>query len=215
MSQTIDLKQFPANEPSLCITYVFANIRRQRVWDAIKEANLGMIERIDMVQLTDKNGKPFQRVFIHFKHWFRNQKAQDTRRHVINGNTAKIIYDDPWFWKLVASKAKKPEKQPERRPTKTRIELSNSSDSSPSDNRHTLADFIKSDSPLTKSPPTSPTSSMCSSPGGTRRLPYPGSHDYNPESSPKNFKKNVPPPINTDLEQPPPFCERKRAPASS
>tara|TARA_Y100001978_G_C23488769_1_gene335269 strand:+ start:52 stop:669 length:618 start_codon:yes stop_codon:yes gene_type:complete len=205
MSQTIDLTQFPANEPSLCITYVFANIRRQRVWDAIKEANLGMIERIDMVQLTDKNGKPFQRVFIHFKHWFRNQTAQDTRRHVINGNTAKIIYDDPWFWKLVASKAKKPEKQPDRRPAKTRVELSIASPPS-STSVVTLGDFVKS-------PPTSPTSSMCSSPGGTRRFPYPGSHDYTPES-PKHSKKNVPPPIKTNLEQPA-LPERKRAPASS
>ena len=209
MSQTIDLTQFPANEPSLCITYVFANIRRQRVWDAVKQANLGMIERIDMVQLTDKNGKPFQRVFIHFKHWFRNQTAQDTRRHVINGNTAKIIYDDPWFWKLVASKAKKPEKQPDRRPAKARVELSIDSPPSSAD-RPTLGDFVKSSS---TSPPPSPTSSMASSPGGTRPLPYPGSHDYNPES-PKRSKKNVPPPINTNLDEPA-LSEHKRAPASS
>jgi len=196
MSQTIDLKQFPANEPSLCITYVFANIRRQRVWDAIKEANLGMIERIDMVQLTDKNGKPFQRVFIHFKHWFRNQTAQDTRRHVINGNTAKIIYDDPWFWKLVASKAKKPEKQPDRRPTKARVELSTASTTS-STNRPTLGNFVKS-----------PTSSMSSSPDNTRRW------GDSPVSSPKISKKNVPPPINTNLDEPA-LSEHKRAPASS
>jgi hypothetical protein len=188
---------------------VFANIRRQRVWDAIKEANLGMIDRIDMVPLTDKKGKSFQRVFIHFKHWFRNPMAKQYRAEVINGETIKLIYDDPWFWKLVASKAKKPD-QPYNsgsRRSKVRMELSKSSNRGPS--KLELGDFI----PPKTSPPASPTSSMASSPGGTRRFPYPGSHDFSPESSPKSSKK-VPPPIKTDLEQPP-LPARKRAPASS
>lgn len=209
MSQSIDLTKFAPSEPSLCITYVFANIRRQRVWDAIKDANLGMIERIDMVPLTDKNGKSFQRVFIHFKHWFRNPTAKQYRAEVISGETIKLIYDDPWFWKLVASKAKKPDQPYNSGPprSKVRMELSKSSNRGPS--KLELGDFI----PPKTSPPASPTSSMASSPGGTRRFPYPGSHDFSPESSPKSSNK-VPPPIKTDLEQPP-LPARKRAPASS
>ena len=153
MSQSIDLSKFAPSEPSLCITYVFANIRRQRVWDAIKEANLGMIERIDMVPLTDKNGKSFQRVFIHFKHWFRNPMAKQYRAEVISGETLKLVYDDPWFWKLVASKAKKPD-QPYNsgaRRSKVRMELSKSSTSGRP--ALELGDFI----PPKTSPPASPT----------------------------------------------------------
>ena len=202
MSQSLDLTQFPDMEPSICISFVFANVRRQQVWEAMKESNLGFIERIDMVKMTGKDGKSFQRVFIHFKHWFRNQRARDTRTKLINGGMVKLFYNDPWFWKLTASRSKKPEERKERQ-SKVRLDLS---DDTPSDTGLSLGDFIKpSDRPTIL---TSPTSSMASSPGGTRRWPY------SPDASPKSHKKKVPPPIKTDLDQSP-LPPRKHAPASS
>ena len=202
MSQSLDLTQFPDMEPSICISYVFANVRRQQVWEAMKESNLGFIERIDMVKMTGKDGKSFQRVFIHFKHWFRNNRARETRTKLINGGMVKLFYNDPWFWKLTASRSKKPEERKERQ-SKVRLDLS---DDTPADTGLSLGDFIKpSDRPTIL---TSPTSSMASSPGGTRRWPY------SPDASPKSPKKKVPPPIKTDLDQPP-LLPRKHAPASS
>ena len=192
MSQSLDLTQFPDMEPSICISFVFANVRRQQVWEAMKESNLGFIERIDMVKMTGKDGKSFQRVFIHFKHWFRNQQARDTRMKLINGGMVKLFYNDPWFWKLTASRSKKPEERKERQ-SKVRLDLS---DDTPSDTGLSLGDFIKpSDRPTIL---TSPTSSVASS----------------PDASPKISKKKVPPPIKTDL-GPSPLPPRKQAPASS
>tara|TARA_Y100000389_G_scaffold37857_1_gene32153 strand:- start:1066 stop:1692 length:627 start_codon:yes stop_codon:yes gene_type:complete len=208
MSQSIDLTKFQPNEPSLCISYVFSNVRRQQVWDVMKEANLGFIERIDMVKMTGKDGKKFQRVFIHFKHWFRGPDSQCARTQFLNDEMLKLYYDDKWYWQLRASKSEKPAAAPLG---KSRVRLERSDDKQPSDNRPTLGDFI----PPKTSSPASPTSSMASSPGGTRRHPYPGSHDWSPTSSPRSPKSSrVPPPIKTDLEQPP-LPARKRAPASS
>jgi hypothetical protein len=208
MSQSLDLTQFPDTEPSICISYVFTNVRRQQVWEGIKESNLGFIERVDMVKMTGKDGKSFQRVFIHFKHWFRNQRARDTRTKLINGGMVKLFYNDPWFWKLTASRSKKPDAGTVLGPKRSKVRL-DLSDDTPSDTGLSLGDFIKpGDRPTIL---TSPTSSMASSPGGTRRWPY--SPDASPKSD-KSFKKKVPPPINTDLDQSP-LPPRKRAPASS
>ena len=196
MSQSIDLTKFQPNEPSLCISYVFSNVRRQQVWNVMKEANLGFIERIDMVKMTGKDGKKFQRVFIHFKHWFRSPDAQCARTQFINDEMLKLYYDDKWYWQLRASKSEKPAAAPLG---KSRVRLEKSGDKQPSDNRPTLGDFIL---PKTSSP-ASPTSST---PLSAHR------HLLRALRSPKSSR--VPPPINTDLEQPP-LPARKRAPASS
>ena len=191
MSQSLDLTQFQPNEPSIRISYMFSNVRRQQVWEVIKEANLGFIERIDMVKMTGKDGKTFQRVFIHFKHWFRNNSAKEARAKLINDEKIKLYYDDKWYWQLTASKSEKPAERRVMGPNRSKVRLEMSGDKQPSDNRPTLGDFI----PSKTSPPASPTSSIASSP-----------------RSPKSSR--VPPPIKTDLEQPP-LPPRKHAPASS
>jgi len=43
-------------------------------------------------------------VYIHFEKWFWNKDAQTARRKLILGKEIKIIYDNPWFWKVSASK---------------------------------------------------------------------------------------------------------------
>ena len=207
---SLDLSKFGASEPSLCIPFVYTNITKERVQEVLEAVGFGDIERIDMVKRSGKDGKQdSQRVFIHFKHWFRNPMAKQYRAEVISGETIRLVYDDPWFWKLVASKAKKPDQPYNSGPRRSKVRMELSKSSTSGRPALELGDFI----PPKTSPPASPTSSMASSPGGTRRFPYPGSHDFSPESSPKSSKK-VPPPINTDLEQPP-LPARKRAPASS
>ena len=208
MSQSLDLTKFPDMEPSICISYVFTNVHRQQVWEAIKDANIGFIERIDMVKMTDKNGKSFQRVFIHFKHWFRGAKARETRMMLINGGIVKLFYNDPWFWKLTASRSKKPDADTVfgHKKSKVRLDLS---DNTKLGTGLSLGDFIKpSDRPTIL---TSPTSSMASSPGGTGR--WADSPDTAPKSD-KNVKKKVPPPIKTDLDDTP-LSPRKQVHAFS
>jgi hypothetical protein len=91
--------------PSLCIPRVFANITEKRVEFVIKNVGLGDIHRIDMVPKVGEDGTKFQRVFIHFKRWGSSEAAQRARERVLSGKEIKIIYDDPWFWKLSASRA--------------------------------------------------------------------------------------------------------------
>jgi hypothetical protein len=63
---------------------------------------MGDIERIDMVSKTTEQGEKFNRVFIHFRKWASDGNAVIARERLVNGKEIKIVYDEPWFWKVSA-----------------------------------------------------------------------------------------------------------------
>jgi hypothetical protein len=110
MSSTFDFTSVPANVPVLCIPRVYLNIEESRIHDIFEELNLGLIDHIDIVGKTTEKGEKFNRVFVHFKHWNTSEKACIARERLLTGKEIKIVYDDPWFWKISAYRA------PERKP---------------------------------------------------------------------------------------------------
>jgi hypothetical protein len=102
MTSHIDFRTMPSNVPSLCIPRVFTNIDERRIRRIFDELNMGEIQRIDVVGKTTEKGEKFNRVFVHFKRWFANENADTARERLLNGKEIKIIYDDPWFWKVSA-----------------------------------------------------------------------------------------------------------------
>jgi hypothetical protein len=100
MSNQIDFRTLPISVPSLCIPRVFVNIDEKRIRRIFDELNMGDILRIDVVSKTTNKGEKFNRVFIHFKKWFSNKNSDIARERLLNGKEIKIIYDDPWFWKV-------------------------------------------------------------------------------------------------------------------
>lgn len=66
------------------------------------DLDIGVIDRIDIVPKTTEKGEKFNRVFIHFKKWLDNENATNSRERLLNGKEIKVIYDDPWFWKVSA-----------------------------------------------------------------------------------------------------------------
>ncbi len=102
MSSHIDFRILPCNLPSLCIPRVFMNIDEKRIRRIFDELNMGEIQRIDVVSKTTDKGEKFNRIFVHFKRWFANETADMARERLLNGKEIKIIYDDPWFWKVSA-----------------------------------------------------------------------------------------------------------------
>lgn len=101
---TIDLRYLDESQPSVCIPRVFNNITEKRVREVFDELGLGKISRIDIKERTNEKGESFKRVYVHFEKWFWNDDAQAARRKLISGKEIKIVYDNPWFWKVSASK---------------------------------------------------------------------------------------------------------------
>ena len=115
MSSHIDFRTLPASIPSLCIPRVYPNIDERRIRQTFDDLNLGIIERVDIVRKTTEKGEKCNRVFIHFSRWFSSKNADTARERLLNGQDIKVIYDDPWFWKVAAYReASEPRREPER-----------------------------------------------------------------------------------------------------
>ena len=108
------VKTLEPHEPSLCIARVFPNIKERRIRAIFRELAMGDIDHIDFVERHGKDGKPYNRVFIHMKKWadgfelLRQRLVQNPPTQQRNElSVFKIIYDDPWFWIVSANTAQK------------------------------------------------------------------------------------------------------------
>jgi hypothetical protein len=103
-TSAIDFRTLPDCIPSLCIPRVYPNISEGRIRKIFDELNIGVIERVDIISKATEKGEKFNRVFIHMDRWFHNSNAYAARERLLGGKDIKIIYDDPWFWKVSAYK---------------------------------------------------------------------------------------------------------------
>lgn len=85
---------------TLCIPRVFSNIGDKRIRSVFYALKLGHIGRIDIVKKISERGEKFNRVFIHFERWFDTANAHSALKLLREGKDIKVIYDEPWFWKV-------------------------------------------------------------------------------------------------------------------
>ncbi len=95
--------------PSLCIPRTHANIRRERIFAVLRSLNLGWVGRIDIVPKRNDDGTEFVRVFIHFTKWFNNHQTRQFLERLDLDGHARIVYDEPWYWKVTKSTMPAPE----------------------------------------------------------------------------------------------------------
>ena len=97
-------------EPSICIPRVFMNIQKERIYDVFADLfGRNAIERVDMIERKNDAGEEYKRAFVHFKSWPRTEQATEVRLKLLNGDEVKIMYDQPWFWRISASRVPRPE----------------------------------------------------------------------------------------------------------
>lgn len=92
-----------SNINTLCIPRVFPNIRENHIREIINALQMCEIGKIDMVSRTCEKGEQFNRVFIHIKQWtYNSPNAKAAQERLNAGKDIKIIYGEPWFWKVSA-----------------------------------------------------------------------------------------------------------------
>ena len=115
MSATIDFRTMPANVPVLCIPRVYSNITESRIRRIFDEVDMGSIDHIDLVSKTNEKGEKFNRVYVHYHRWNNSENANNARERLLNGKEIKIIYDEPWFWKVSAYREPNPKQTEEKK----------------------------------------------------------------------------------------------------
>jgi hypothetical protein len=149
---TINLETIADNVPSMCIPRTFVNITRSHVYKTINDLNLGVIDHIDMVRRKNEKGEDFQRVFIHFSKWHSNSVADRARTLLLSGKEVKVIYDDPWFWKISANRSSERASHKVVKPALTATNTITPTPISSSPTRRTYAQMASAPRP----PPTPP-----------------------------------------------------------
>jgi hypothetical protein len=99
MQSQINLATLPQNVPSMCIPRVFSNIPDAMIHKTFDELGLGEINKIHRIPTKDDK---FKCIRIEFKRWYTNSNANLSRERLLTGKEIKVIYDDPWFWKIYA-----------------------------------------------------------------------------------------------------------------
>ena len=113
----------PAQGVSLCIPRVFNNIGWRRIKQHIIDANLGFVERVDVVPVAQ--GK-YKRAFVHFaagKWNMRDATARAALKALQEGKKIKLEYESPWYWLVSISGAARPAEAPKPRERKTTIDV--------------------------------------------------------------------------------------------
>jgi len=110
----LNLSLLPSTVPSLCIPRVYKNISREKIMRIFDELKLGTVEQIDIISIknggvgTDRQGSmdagKFNRVFIHMK-WNTSENSNKVRERLLSDKEIKILYEDPWFWKVRANRS--------------------------------------------------------------------------------------------------------------
>jgi hypothetical protein len=105
----------PKNGVSICIPRVFNNIGWRRIKSIFIDLRWGFIDRVDVIPCRGQH----KRAYVHFapgKWNIRNRDAREALTALQNGDEVKILYDEPWFWKVSISGSVKPDEAPKPRP---------------------------------------------------------------------------------------------------
>ena len=116
----------PSQGISLCIPRVFANIGWRRIKQHMIEANLGFIERVDVIPVYKFGKVIHKRAFVHFgadKWNMRDATARQALKVLQEGKKIKLEYESPWYWLVGISGAERPDKAPKPRERTVKIDF--------------------------------------------------------------------------------------------
>jgi hypothetical protein len=90
---------------TLCIPRTDVNISEPFVRNLFNKINIGSIGRIDLIRKQNERGLQYMRIFVHINKWYNTENSFIAKERLLNGKDIKIIYNDPWFWKISVYKA--------------------------------------------------------------------------------------------------------------
>lgn len=83
-------------EPTLCIARLPSQMSSDGVVMSVVGSDLGYgkVEKVDMIQKTDRNGVEYMMAFVHFAEWANTDEVNADREKLMNGEKIKVVYDE-------------------------------------------------------------------------------------------------------------------------
>ena len=84
----------------ICIPRMENSITRKTIYDIFKKLDIGKIERI--TENTLKSDQSYKRIILKMN-WNNTEQAKNIKSRLENNEPVNIIYELPWYWRLVLS----------------------------------------------------------------------------------------------------------------
>lgn len=85
----------------VCIPRMDANITRKSIFTIFQRLNIGTVERIIENKL--RANEKYKRIILKIR-WNNTEKAAEIKNRLYNNEPVNIVYELPWFWKVVLAK---------------------------------------------------------------------------------------------------------------
>jgi hypothetical protein len=85
---------------SLCIPRMDSSIPKEYIFKKITDMKAGYVQRITEIPL--RNDPTQKRIIIKLA-WNDNAQSVRIQQHLSDLGSIKLVYDMPWFWKIVAT----------------------------------------------------------------------------------------------------------------
>jgi len=85
---------------SICIPRIESSIPKDYIYRVINNLQVGSIEKITEIPL--RNDPTHKRIIIKIQ-WNKSIKSVNIQRILSNTGAIKLVYDMPWYWKIVAT----------------------------------------------------------------------------------------------------------------
>jgi len=84
---------------SICIPRVDISISKDFIYNTLSELRIGKIHKI--IEIPLRNEFSYKRIIIKIQ-WNNNESiTQNIKKHLYESGSFKIVYDMPWYWKIV------------------------------------------------------------------------------------------------------------------
>lgn len=89
---------------NIYIPHIYPNwANKKKIKKIFENLDIGIINKIDLIKTRKKNTIYYQ-AHIFFEFWFDTNQNRNIQEKINNNDkTAKIVYDDPWYWILLKS----------------------------------------------------------------------------------------------------------------
>lgn len=88
------------NKLTLCIPRINNKISSKEIFKKLIKLKIGYI--LKLIEIPIKNSNDYKRIILIIE--FTGDKGKQMEEYLKKGNTLKIVYDDPWYWKLLLYK---------------------------------------------------------------------------------------------------------------
>jgi hypothetical protein len=88
---------------TLCIPRIPVNITHEHIQQVFSKLNAGTLVKITDIQL--RNETDHKRIILRIA-WNQTTTSQYIQNRLFTGNSVKLVYSDPWYWKVVLGRPK-------------------------------------------------------------------------------------------------------------